>query len=254
MTDIVFKTPEQNLSIKLDTITSAIEKANDSIREISNFSIDIFSLLGMRNLSAFMGEVFVTSLVQVSEGMFFKNPHQDGYPDLLAMTNQGLKEWERLKNNLQDKRPFSPFIPGGIEVKATCGSLPTPAVFARRNLKKPIIGDTRIKYVTGYDWKSHHRETNNLMGIFWDFINGVPMIVGLFYCIQLSQDDWGNIIQPRADGGRTTSVSIMTRAGVAKMYNGWIAVLKDPDYINFFNRYNHSLEIPLDGAAPVETL
>ena len=153
LTDIVFKTPEQNLSIKLDTITSAIEKANDSIREISNFSIDIFSLLGMRNLSAFMGEVFVTSLVQVSEGMFFKNPHQDGYPDLLAMTNQGLKEWERLKNNLQDKRPFSPFIPGGIEVKATCGSLPTPAVFARRNLKKPIIGDTRIKYVTEYDWK-----------------------------------------------------------------------------------------------------
>lgn len=249
--EIVFKTSEENLLVGLDTIKESIQKANDSIREISNFPIDIFSLLGMRNLSAFLGEVFVTSFVKSSNGMFVKNPHQDGYPDLLAMTPQGIKEWKRLINNLQDKRPFSPFVPGGIEVKATCGSLPTPAIFSKWNLKKPTIGDNRIKFVTGYDWKSHHRETNNLMGIFWDFIKGVPMIVALFYCTELAQEDWGAIIQPRVNGGRTTSVSIMTRTGVSKMYNGWIAVLNDEDYINFFNKYNHLAEIPLDGAVPV---
>ncbi len=77
---------------------------------------------------------------------------------------------------------------------------------SRRGLKKPVIGDTRIKSVTGYDWKAHHRETNNLMGIFWDFIKGVPMITALFYSPDLNQNDWGNIIQPRENGGRTTSV------------------------------------------------
>ena len=90
----------------------------------------------------------------------------------------------------------------------------------------------------GYDWKAHHRETNALLGLFWDFIDRKPTICGVFYCNTLTPDDWGKIIQPKEDGGRTTSVSIMTRQGVRKMYDNWVLVIDDPRYLDFFNRYN----------------
>jgi hypothetical protein len=90
----------------------------------------------------------------------------------------------------------------------------------------------------GYDWKAHHRETNNLVGIIWDFIDGIPHIVAVFFGNNLTENDWGKIVQPTEGGGRTTSVSIMSRDGVNKMYQNWIAVENDSRYINFINKYN----------------
>ena len=114
----------------------------------------------------------------------------------------------------------------------------------KRGLLKPDIGDTRISFLTGYDWKAHHRETNNLLGIIWDFINGVPRIVAVCYSNKLIEEDWGKIIKPKEGGGRTTSVSIMTREGVKKMYDGMLAVNnKDNRYIDFFNKYNKSSKL-----------
>jgi hypothetical protein len=54
----------------------------------------------------------------------------------------------------------------------------------------------------------------------------------------LEEADWGKIVQPKEGGGRTTSVSIMTRDGIKKMYDGWVAVLDDQRYIDFFNKFN----------------
>lgn len=227
------------ISIDISVIKKAIAKTNSVINQISQLEdVNIFETLGMRNLSAFLGEVFVAAMAASSDSLLRKNPHQDGYPDLLAMTKEGQDAWDSLSSNLRDKKPFSPFIGGGLEVKATCGSVPTPAILSKKGLEKPIIGDSRISMVTGYDWKSHHRETNHLLGIFWDFIDDKPMIVALFYADVLSENDWGKIIQPKEGGGRTTSVSIMTRVGVKKMYDGWITVTDDPRYKDFLNRYN----------------
>ena len=53
-----------------------------------------------------------------------------------------------------------------------------------------------------------------------------------FYQDNLVIDDWGDIIQPREGGGRTTSVSIMNSQGIKKMCDQWVAVLDDPAYIN----------------------
>lgn len=154
----------------------------------------------------------------------------------------GIDIFNQLKaqGKLQEKAPFSPFANGGIEVKATVGSVPTPKECAGRGTLKPDMGDTRINVLKGYDWKAHHRETNNLIGLLWDFIDGVPRIVAIFFCSSLSINDWGAIVQPREGGGRTTSVSIMTRAGVKQMYNNWKCVIEDPQYIQFLNRYNNS--------------
>ncbi|WP_201782781.1 hypothetical protein [Pseudomonas sp. Leaf129] len=210
------------------------------IESLNDIPVDVFSILGMRNLSAFIGELFAKSLVKESENRYVGNPHQDGYPDLLLMDAHGLNLYEdiRLKNGLRDKFPFSPFANGGLEIKATCGDVPTPAKCAKLNMTKPHIGDTRISLMTGYTWKAHHRETNNLVGILWDFFNGVPKIVAVFFGSDLSPEDWGAIVQPKEGGGRTTSVSIMKREGIGKMYRNWIAVEDDRRYIDYINRYN----------------
>jgi len=100
------------------------------------------------------------------------------------------------------------------------------------------MGDTRIEVMKSYDWKAHHRETNNLIGILWDFENTIPQIVAVFFGNNLTDNDWGKIVQPKEGGGRTTSVSIMSRQGVKKMYKNWIMIKNDDRYINFVNKYN----------------
>lgn len=244
--DYIAKTDQQTLinttsgqrSIPNEWVLTAVKDANERIKQIGELAPEVITVLGMRNLSAFMGELFVRSLEKVSQGLLIKNPHQDGYPDLLLMTDEAKLLMAELKDHLREKSPFSGFKTGGVEVKATCGSIPTPAVFFKKGFSKPDIGDQRVDFLIGYDWKAHHRSTNNLFGIFWDFIEGIPMICAVFYSGKLTTESWGTIIQPREGGGRTTSVSIMTRSGVFEMYQGWIVVINDARYINFFNRFN----------------
>lgn len=220
----------------------AIAEAHNVIDAIAGFQVDIFSILGMRNLSAFIGELYAASLITSLGGDYCKNPHQDGYPDLLLMNARGRSDFAALErgNQVRDKAPFSPFPNGGIEVKATCGAVPTDTRCRALGLDcKPGIGDQRIGVMTGYDWKAHHRDTNNLVGILWDFIDRAPRIAAVFFGTTLTTDDWGAIVQPKKGGGRTTSVSIMTRAGVAKMYRQWVAVIDDdPRYATFLDRHN----------------
>ena len=42
----------------------------------------------------------------------------------------------------------------------------------------------------------------------------------------------GRLIEPKEEGGRTTSVSIMRSVGVKKMCRNWIAVIDDDAYID----------------------
>jgi hypothetical protein len=227
----------RNQSIDKQTVERAVKHSQKIINELYSFEINIFQLLGMRNLSALIGEVFATCLIQENIDLCKKNPHQDGYPDILLMDTLGLESWNQIEY-LRDKAPFSPFKTGGFEVKATCGSTPTPKICKSNGCMKPEIGDQRITMIHGYDWKAHHRETNNLFGIFWDFLDGKPTIVAVFYSNNLTEKDWGKIIKPKKDGGRTTSLSIMNRNGVKKMYTNWILMIDSAIYIDFFHKYN----------------
>lgn len=223
-------------------VVDAMNFANDALcslnEQTKTFDINIFETMGMRNLSGIVGEYLGKSLQRFSNGNLHSNLHQDGYPDLLLINNDERKRYfESLytiadeKKYPCDKVSFSPYIYGGIEVKATCGSTP-PA----HKVPKPLIGEQRIDLINSFDWKAHHRETNNLIGILWDFINEVPTIVAAFYRNDLTVEDWGNIVQPREGGGRTTSVSIMNSVGVSKMCTGWIAVIDDEKYIDALSK------------------
>lgn len=228
---------------------AAIAIFNERIARLAEFEIDIARLLGMRNLSAFVGELYGASVIKAADGLYRKNPHQDGYPDLLLMDENGQAAWAALARQLRDKKPFSPFRAGGIEIKATVGSVPGPQWFQSKGMEKPDIGDQRITFLRGYDWKAHHRGTNNLLGLLWDFVRGRPCIVAVFYSAKLGKAEWGEIIQPREGGGNTTSVSIMTRLGVRKMYDGWLYVLDAPEYRGFLDRHNGGTELQADLAS-----
>lgn len=228
-------------------LTSAVDLAHGLIDQIYSINLDIAAILGMRNLSAFIGELFATAVLRTCGPLFEANPHQDGYPDLLLMDRVGKAEWDRLQNRRNDKSPFSPFSGGGIEVKATCGSVPTPAACRHRGISRPDLGATRIQCLNGFDWKAHHRETNNLAGLLWDFIDGRPRIVALFYSSDLTENDWGKIVQPKTGGGRTTSVSIMSKVGIQKMCAGWLCVLNDDKYLSFLREKFGLIVTPDEG-------
>lgn len=234
---------ENKTVISSEAFVEAINFSNNAIQELNkttqDFDINIFEVLGMRNLSGMVGEYFCHSIQRFSSKKLINNPHQDGYPDLLLVDTEEKMNYLKSICKLNDnnrlspyrKSDFSPFKYGGLEVKATCGSTPNAT-----QTPKPLIGDQRIELMNKFDWKSHHRGTNNLIGILWDFINGVPTIVATFYRNDLTEDDWGKIVQPKSGGGRTTSVSIMNAAGISKMAQGWIAVIDDSAYIEKLSR------------------
>ena len=87
-----------------------------------------------------------------------------------------------------DKEHFSPFRYGGIEVKATYGSTPSATV-----VPKPLIGEQRVNLVNSFDWKAHHRTTNHLLAVLWDFIDGLPTYVAAFYQDNLVIEDWAKL-------------------------------------------------------------
>ena len=223
-------------------VLDSINFCNNAIRTLDEqtqqFDINIFSVLGMRNLSGMVGEYFGKSVQRFSNDSLQSNLHQDGYPDmLLTNTKERLSYYQTLfsvmngKKYPKDKSLFSPFKYGGVEVKATCGSTPPAS-----QMPKPLIGEQRIEQVNSFDWKAHHRETNNLLSILWDFIDEIPTVVACFYRNDLVIDDWGKIVHPKEDGGRTTSVSIMNSGGIKKMCDGWIAVIDDEKYINALSK------------------
>jgi len=239
---LMFKRPDETTgSIKTSIFIDAVKEFENIMAVFENLEIPIGDILGLRNLSAFVGEVYNLACYRVSNNYIKNNPHQDGYPDLLIMDKIGKKLWDSLHKRRREKEPFSPFMAGGIEVKATCGDLRTAKWFSEKGLEKPTIGEQRLQYVTGYNWKAHHRETNNLIGIIWDFIDNKPTIVALAYSNQLIEDDWGVQPLPKKGGGRTTSVSIIKKSGMSKMVQGLILHINDDFYdermLNRLERY-----------------
>ncbi len=88
--EVGIKRPDNSFSqLNPETIKASIEGFDSAIKRLRNFEGYIFWLLGMRNLSSFVGELFGSYLIKLSNGLFIKNPHQDGYPDLLLLDKFG---------------------------------------------------------------------------------------------------------------------------------------------------------------------
>lgn len=218
------------------TVLSCLRQANEAIKVIHDaseeYDIDLFRLLGLRNLSALMGEVFARQVQKAYSEQLMGNPNQDGYPDLLALTPEGKQYIEarrRPDGSIEsNKEHWSPYPHGGIEAKATCGDT-APA----KTQRKPDIGDSRwIAGLTNISWKAHHQKTRRLLAVYWDFVEGLPTFLGVFWrndldtTIGAENPDWGSVVTPRP-GSATTSVSIMKKSGVRKMGEGWLVLPRE---------------------------
>lgn len=221
-----------NWSLDPKLVRNAVIEANRTIELIHDLAASneapVFDLLGLRNLSSFVGEIFAGAMRSLNEDYLLRNPNQDGHPDLMALTPEGQKYIQERTRNGQidrDKRHWSPYPFGGIEVKATCGNTPDA-----KKMPKPQIGEQRCAILVSAEWKAHHRETNNLLALFWDFVDGLPTILAAFFRNDLTPEDWGEVVRP-GEGSRTTSVSIMTRTGVKRMGEGWVVLPKHPQFL-----------------------
>jgi hypothetical protein len=242
------ETSKTSWDLSPSVVLEAVKGANKITELLSDLSlangVPIFQLLGLRNLSAFVGEIFAGELRKHDGARLMSNPHQDGYPDLLALTEEGAQYVEEMgrSGRMSDKGAWSPYPFGGVEVKATCGATPPAS-----KVPKPKIGESRAGLLVGADWKAHHQETNNLIGLFWDFVDELPTVLAAFYRNDLEKADWGTIVKPKEGGGRTTSVSIMKRDGVKKMAKGWIVLPEDPGLLDalaqrrVFDLHQHDL-------------
>lgn len=201
------------VAIQSNAALIALERFTASLR------VPVSELLGMRNLSSLVSAVVAAEVAAVLGERVLLNPHQDGYPDLLPRTSgfNAYAERVRAEGAWSDKSRWTDPGFGGIEVKATNGNTP-----AAKKVAKRALGEERSDIIMGFDWKAHHRETKALLGCTWDFVDGIPTVTALFWRNDLAEEDWGKIVAPKEGGGRTTSVSIMSRHGLAKMARGWM--------------------------------
>ncbi len=226
----------QEFTIDPNVVKTCVASTNEVIELIYDltllYDVNFFEILGMRNLSSFVGELFARELQKAHDKVLIKNPNQDGYPDLCALTNEGkeyiCKNLDKDGKPLPNKDLWSPYPFGGIEVKATCGNTPAAAIKA-----KPLIGEARLPILLSAEWKAHHQQTQILLGLFWDFVDGIPTILAAFFRNDLDttvgkdNKDWAPTVRPKDGGSRTTSVSIMRHGknpnhGVSKMGQGWL--------------------------------
>lgn len=110
---LILRGTKESVDLDIEVFKNAIGLFDEKIHKLAEIAGELFALLGMRNLSTLVGELFVASLAKSSAGLLVKNPHQDGYPDLLLMTEEGKKLLAGLVKNMQDKKPFSGFATGG---------------------------------------------------------------------------------------------------------------------------------------------
>ena len=229
---------QREFLLSSNVLLDAVTRTNEVFVDLKSVAPYVFELLQMRNLSSLVSAAFCTELSASSSDWLKLNPHQDGYPDLLLMDDAGRKIWVDLEDRIQQKEPFSPYLSGGIEVKATCGEVLNSREMENRAIGKIGLGDTRVECIRSLNWKSHHRDTNYLLALLWDFREGIPFIAAVLFSNNLTHADWGKITVPKDGGGRTTSVSVMNRQGVGKLVANTVIVVNDQKYLNLLKRFN----------------
>jgi hypothetical protein len=213
-----------NLVVSSNQLLCATENTNKKIREVglSHDGINLFDIIDFRVFSGMIGELFAKEL-SVIHGKLLKNPNLNGYPDLL-----NVYETEYLNHfNTCIQRDFLSFKYGGLEVKNSFGT--------KKAKSNVVNGNQRIVFINSkIDWKAHHQETNNLIGLLSDYIDGVPQIVALCYSDKLGKEDWNNVQTPKKESAMTSFTTI-TQGGFRKMKNNIKLCYDDITYLNFFN-------------------
>ena len=206
-----FKYTEDESQFSPEDVERSMEETN---RIVTYFSllfnqvakINLYEVIDKKLTGSFIGSIFVERMANNAKYLA-KNPSQTGHPDLIPVKYL----------NTNEKFNWDQFPYGGVEVKTSSGDLKNGITNSMK------IGETRINHITNIVWKGHHTQINNLLGLYWDYYNGLPTLLGAFYSNQLTPDEFTNTI-PKIGGGHTTSVCITKKSAREKMMKNWVVI------------------------------
>lgn len=247
MTHICKREIEVNgLTISKEQIVSSICKTNKYLDDISLYfeelELEIFHILGQRNISGLIGEVF-SRFLEKEVASLRSNPHQDGRPDLVNLHSQVSKDYFKFsflddEEKYPIKSRFTPYPHGGVEIKCTIGdsrSVKKDDKAKLLNQKYSVsafdVNVPRIDFFGGITYWAHHQDCSNLLGIYYDYYdkkNFNPQIISLFYT-ELEKSDWYEISIGKADSKKTSNTSLRP-SGKEKLKAGLIAIIDDERY------------------------
>lgn len=248
--NIEFKSKFSNkvVSVSSNDVIKAVVASNIYFQKLiplfKEIGFDVYEILGQRNLSGFVGEVFSRTFEKSIEG-FKSNPHADGRPDILDLTSkQALVYFNKeclLKERDGSLKPnratLAPFKYGGLEVKCSIGisvSKYKELLLVDTGQKNFNIGMSRIKYLQSITYWGHHTSCENLVGLYYDYLDaagGAPQIMVVMHSILDPDTDWQKVSIGKI-GSKKTSNTSLTSQGRLKMYSNVITVVNDETYIN----------------------
>jgi hypothetical protein len=240
----------EEVTINTKDLIECVAKTNQYIQTLADLfqdlNFNLFEILGQRNLSGVIGEIFSRFFCK-SFSEFSINPHPDGTPDILNVSNKAARKY--LEDQCFDfngvksipiKSKLSPFLFGGIEIKCTIGDPVS-------NYKKLLLDETgspnfnletpRIKYLSGFTYWAHHRNSTRIIGLYYDYYSlreNKPQILAGFFT-NLSFNDW-NVVSLGKDEGKKTSNTSLTKSGKKKLYEGCAFIIEDNTYIKSLER------------------
>jgi hypothetical protein len=226
----------EGVTINNSMIGIAAARANEVWIELEKIPVGdgtFLDALDKKVVSGTVGEVFRVELAKISQDLL-SNPRDDGSPDLCLLTTESRSFLESKGVDLNDlsknaiKSVWTPFggeehrLPG-IEIKATIiGKMvdqkrgPTYS-----NIKKP-------------EWSAHHQQTPILLGLVWDYVNGLPSIVSAFFSNKLDtitgpdNRHWRKVTVPnQKKGSKATSSCGMYPLGRTEMYKNQLLIPKN---------------------------
>jgi hypothetical protein len=249
MTHIGDKTVIINdLRLSSQDVIHAVGKTNQYLNQISQYFIDldieIFHILGQRNISGFIGEVF-SKFLEKEVVDLKSNPHQDGRPDLINLSTIESKDFFSTSfvnenHNNPIKKNFTPYPFGGVEVKCSIGDFrPMKREVKSKILQKKYGVDNvdikipRIEFFSGINYWAHHQNCSNLLGLYYDYYEKSkfnPQIISVFYAT-LERDDWYDLSIGK-EGSKKTSNTSLRPSGKDKIKRGMMSIIDDELYID----------------------
>lgn len=241
------KAQQSGATVSPETTIDVVVNANRYLFSLAAFfedaEFDFYEAMGQRNLSGFVGEVFVKSFAKVVDG-YGDNPHADGRPDILDLTSEeAANHLERDCFADRDGEPvprrslLAPFDYGGLEVKASIGS---PVAKYKAKLAEDLgvsafsVGMPRIDYLDTIMYWGHHASCENLIGLYYDYVpelDSAPQILLVMHSELEVAVDWNKVSVGRSTSKKTSNTSL-TKTGRDKLYSNVVAVIDDERYLS----------------------
>lgn len=238
-------TPVADTILSTSDVLEVVIEANIYIIHLSNLfkekNLDFFEVLGQRNLSGLVGEIFSRFFCK-KFNPFVNNPHPDGRPDIIYLANKEIEDYYYKECFISSSKPIksklSPFPYDGIEVKCTIGN-------HKNNYNRQLeietgskvfdIGIPRINYLSDLVWWAHHTHSKSLIGLYYDYYseeNYAPQILAVFYS-NLNKNDWTNLSVGKANSKKTSNTSL-NKEGKEKMKQNCLLTINNELYIDKF--------------------